>query len=87
MRFDFARVPGAPDALNRALQRLQAFLAGLTRTPAGDLRHERKLIAAGGLGVGNSAAATTPGAVTRKIEVFDADGNSLGYVAVYDAIT
>lgn len=39
------------------------------------------------LGVGNSASATTPGTVTKKIEVFDASGASLGFVAVYDAIT
>lgn len=39
------------------------------------------------LGVGNSAAATTPGTVTNKIEVFNASGVSLGFVAVYDAIT
>lgn len=39
------------------------------------------------LGVANSAAATTLGAVTKKIQVFDATGASLGYVPVYDAIT
>ena len=39
------------------------------------------------LGVGNSAAATTPGTVVNKIEVFDAAGASLGFIAVYDAIT
>lgn len=46
-----------------------------------------KLIANVGLGVGNSAAATTPGNVVKKIEVFDASGNSLGFLAVYDGIT
>lgn len=46
-----------------------------------------KLVATGGLGVGNSATATTPGAVTKKIEVFDATGASLGFVPIYDAIT
>lgn len=39
------------------------------------------------LGVANSAAATTLGTVTSKIEVFDASGASLGFVPVYDAIT
>lgn len=39
------------------------------------------------LGVNNSAAATTLGSVTKKIEVFDAAGNSLGFIAVYDSIT
>lgn len=41
----------------------------------------------GNLGVGNSASASTLGTVTKKIEVFDASGNSLGFVPVYDAIT
>ena len=46
----------------------------------------RNLRVQGNLGVGNSAAATTPGSVVKKIEVFDASGISLGFVPVYDAI-
>lgn len=46
-----------------------------------------KALTTGGLGVGNSAAATTPGTVVKKIEVFDAAGASLGFIAVYNAIT
>lgn len=42
---------------------------------------------AASLGVGNSASASTLGTVTKKIEVFDASGVSLGFVPVYDAIT
>jgi len=41
----------------------------------------------GKLAVTNSAAATTPGSVTKKIEVFDAAGASLGFIAVYTSIT
>lgn len=37
--------------------------------------------------LGASATATTPGTVVKKIQVFDAAGASLGFVAVYDAIT
>lgn len=37
--------------------------------------------------MGNSTAATTPGTVVKKMEVFDASGASLGYVPIYDAIT
>lgn len=59
----------------------------LYRSAANTLKTDDKLITAVGLGVGNSAAATTPGTVTRKIEVFDASGASLGFVPVYDAIT
>lgn len=36
---------------------------------------------------GEMAAADTPGSVVGSIEVFDADGASLGFVAVYDEIT
>jgi len=31
--------------------------------------------------------ATTPGPVVGSIEVFDADGNSIGFLAVYSTIT
>lgn len=41
----------------------------------------------GTLGVGNHAAGTTPGNCQNKVEIFDAAGNSIGFVAVYDAIT
>jgi hypothetical protein len=66
--------------------------AGLARPAAGVVR-----LTDGGAGyaalrcqslqVNNSAAAGTPGTVTKKIEVFDVAGASLGFVAVYDAIT
>jgi hypothetical protein len=46
-----------------------------------------KVLTTAGLGVGNSATAATPGTVVKKIEVFDASGVSLGFIAVYDAIT
>jgi hypothetical protein len=52
------------------------------------INYQGNLSIAGKLGVGNSAAATTPGSVTKKIQVMAADGTtSLGYLAVYDAIT
>jgi hypothetical protein len=59
----------------------------LRRSAAGVLQCGQKLTAVGGLGVGNSAAATTPGSVVKKIQVFDAAGASLGYIAVYSTIT
>ena len=40
----------------------------------------------GTLGVGNSEAAATPGTCVKKIEVFDAAGSSLGFLAVYGSI-
>lgn len=46
------------------------------------------LNAGGGLtGIGNDAAASTPGTVVKKMEVFDEAGVSLGFIAIYDAIT
>jgi len=56
--------------------------AGCTTTLRG-----QKLIAWGGLGVGNSATASTPGSVVKKIEVFDQTGASLGFIPVYSSIT
>ena len=41
----------------------------------------------GTLAVENQASANTLGTVTGKFEVFDAAGASLGFVALYDAIT
>lgn len=61
--------------------------ANLYRSAANVLKSDDKIVAALGLGVGNSAAATTLGTVTKKCEVFDASGASLGFVPVYDAIT
>lgn len=58
----------------------------LYRNGVSQLKTDDKLLAALGIGVGNSAAATVPGTVTRKMEVFDASGASLGFVAIYDAI-
>lgn len=45
-------------------------------------------VRAASLGVGNSASATVAvGVLTKKIEVFDAGGSSLGFVPVYATIT
>lgn len=63
------------------------FDTSLSRPAAGVLRAGQKLTAVGGLGVGNSVAATTPGTVTKKIEIFDSAGASLGFIPVYGSIT
>lgn len=59
----------------------------LYRAGANLLKTDDKFLATAGLGVGNSAAATTPGTVTDRIEVFDDTGASIGFIAVYDTIT
>jgi hypothetical protein len=64
-----------------------AFDTNLYRSAADKLKTDDMLLTAIGIGVGNSAAATTPGTVVKKMQVFDASGTSLGYVPIYDAIT
>ncbi|MEJ3747626.1 right-handed parallel beta-helix repeat-containing protein [Actinomycetes bacterium KLBMP 9797] len=59
----------------------------IRRSGSGQIRTEGKLIAVGGIGVGNSVVATTPGSVVRKIEVFSSTGQSLGWIPVYNSIT
>lgn len=59
----------------------------LYRGGANLLKTDDKFTAVAGIGVGNSAAATTPGSVVRKMEVFDATGASLGFVPIYSSIT
>jgi hypothetical protein len=59
----------------------------LYRAGVGTLKTDTSLRVGGSLGVGNSLAATTPGAVVRKVELFDAAGVSLGFLPVYNSIT
>lgn len=78
---------GLPDAeVYEIVRHLQAYPSdaplGSVTTLAG-----QKLLARGGLGVGNSAAATTPGSVVKKMEVFSETGASLGFVPIYSTIT
>jgi hypothetical protein len=48
---------------------------------------QRSVTVTSGPEIGTAIAATTPGAVTHRIEVFDTAGASLGYLAVYDGIS
>lgn len=60
----------------------------LYRRDANQLKTDDKFLAAAGIGVGNSASASVAvGSLVKKIEVFDASGNSLGFVPVYSSIT
>jgi hypothetical protein len=59
----------------------------ISRPGLGRLRCNTKFIADSGLGAGNTIAATTLGSVTRKMEVFDTAGTSLGFVPIYGSIT
>lgn len=79
----------AGDGSTNAVTMTNGIGAIAARVPAGtqDWGVEGKMRATGGIGVGNSAAATTPGSVTRKVEIFDASGASLGFLAVYGTIT
>lgn len=62
---------------------------GMQRTAANILAmlSGDKFVATSGLGVGNSVIGSSLGECVRKMEVFDANGESLGYVPIYDAIT
>ncbi|MEU5779676.1 right-handed parallel beta-helix repeat-containing protein [Micromonospora lupini] len=57
------------------------------RSGPAQIKTNAKFIAAGGIGVGNSAPAGSVGSVVRKIEVFSATGASLGWIPVYNSIT
>ncbi|MFW9968620.1 MAG: glycosyl hydrolase family 28-related protein [Candidatus Odinarchaeota archaeon] len=59
----------------------------LYRSNANILKTDDKFIAALGIGVGNSAAASALGALSKKIEVFDSVGVSIGFIPVYATIT
>lgn len=59
----------------------------IDRDAAGRIKTLGTVIAVGGVGVGNSAAATTLGSVTRKFPVFGSSGQVIGYVPVYGSIT
>lgn len=60
---------------------------GVTLLRPRDYYGSRNIRIGGNLGVGNSASATTPGTVVKKIEIFNATGTSLGFIPVYDTIT
>lgn len=47
----------------------------------------RRLVSVAVSRFGEKQAATTLGTVTGKVEVFDAQGNSLGFIALYNSIT
>lgn len=81
-------------AINTPSQKVSASTTGLEIankdlyvSGTGNILVDSKVLATAGLGVGNSASASTPGTVVNKIEVFDASGASLGFIAVYDSIT
>jgi len=54
---------------------------------SGDIGGTERVVSDDKLHVGNSASATTLGTVTKKIEVFNEDGISLGFIPVYATIT
>ncbi|SDT20987.1 right-handed parallel beta-helix repeat-containing protein [Actinoplanes derwentensis] len=63
---------------------IQRSGAGLISAQA-SLKTTGKVIAVGGLGIGNSVAATAVGAVVRKMEVFGSSGQSLGFVSIHSS--
>lgn len=59
----------------------------LYRNGPGILRTDSSLQVGGTLGVAGAVAATTPGAVVKKLQIFDDAGVSLGFVPIYSTIT
>lgn len=59
----------------------------LLRFSAGIVGTSQKLVAYGGLCVGNAAPGSALGSLITKMEVFNASGTSLGFVPVYASIT
>ncbi|MED4083864.1 glycosyl hydrolase family 28-related protein [Halalkalibacterium halodurans] len=57
------------------------------RLSGADLTVEQngKVLASGGLGIGNSETASSMGSVVRRMRVYDENGNSLGFVAIYNS--
>jgi hypothetical protein len=62
---------------------LQAYPTG---APAGSISTfpNQKLIAKGGLGVGNAVDTSPLGALVKRVEVFDETGASIGFIPVYE---
>lgn len=86
---DGAAVAAFGSAYQVALGNVFGF-AGMVLGPLNDTivyRAGAGIVGLGKLAVGNAVAATTPGPVTKKVEVFDAAGASLGFVAVHSSIT
>jgi hypothetical protein len=82
-------IPTGTISDTEALELVQHLASWPDGAPVGHVStiRDQKLIARGGIGVGNSVAATTPGSVTKKMEIFDQTGASLGFVPIYSTIT
>lgn len=61
--------------------------ASLASPGASLLRTPGKMLATSGIGVGNSASASAVGTLSKKMQVFDETGASIGYVPIYTTIT
>lgn len=83
----YADDAGAPRGLRLNPNAGQVLVGASSNSTGHQLEVSGKVYASAGLAVGNTAAATTPGTVARKMEVFDAAGTSLGFIAIYSAIT
>lgn len=79
--------PGGADFEAHSLRNVASIHVGGASPAACALEVTGMLSTSDGLCVGNAAAGTTLGSVVKKIEVFDANGNSLGFIPVYDTIT
>ncbi len=82
--------PGAMLSFNDSStnQNIKFDSTNILITTSGAVKTGSKLLTTSGLGVGNSAAASVAvGSLTKKIEIFDDTGASLGFIPVYSSIT
>lgn len=80
-------IDNAPRA-SEADARVKALIYGVfAAAPANQFVTVNGQIRAASLGVGNSASATAVGTLSKKMEVFDASGASIGFVPIYTTIT
>lgn len=82
---DYNLVDNGSDTVVYGQNKIKFGDTNFYRSAANTLKTDGKLIT-GSLGVSNAANASTPGNLVKKIEVFDAQGNSLGFVPVYASI-
>ena len=52
-------------------------------TTYAQIRADGKGLFTGGIGVGNSVTAASMGALSRRVQVFDENGDPLGYMPIY----
>jgi hypothetical protein len=83
----FLALSGNPSVVALTAQGVASQTAPLLKCVDSASSEQFGIGAAGQIRTNQSANATTPGSVVKKLQVFDSSGNSLGFIPIYDAIT